>query len=177
MRRRVKLKVACLPALSEADIEGIVQETGYIPQFLLKKLDEEDLLTCLRCGTCCRKCTPIVVTKREIKTVAKYLNTSPAKLRRKHHITFTGRNNLYQMSGAPCPFLEGKNQCTIHPVRFRVCRDFPFKRMFFEGATGKQVGVYPSCPLVREAMARFYMSKLIAKKFRRGLTPIKSVVR
>jgi len=176
VKGRLLTKLASITAITKDDIEGIVKEVGYIPLPFLKQLAEENLLTCERCGTCCQKCTPIVITKREVKRVAKYLNTTPSKLRRKHNITYTGRNNMYRMSGAPCPFLKGNNECTIHPVRFQVCRDFPFKRMYFESTTSKKVGVYPSCPIVREAMARFYLSKLIAKKFRRGLMPLRSVV-
>jgi len=175
VKNRLRMKVAPMTAITEDDIEGIVKEAGSMPLPFLKKLAQEDSLVCERCGTCCRKCTPIVVTKREIKTVAKYLGTSPSKLRKKYNIIRTGKNNLWQMVGAPCPFLKGKNECIIHPARFQVCRDFPFKRMYFEGATAKQVGVYPSCSIVREAMARFYMSKLIAKKFRRNLTPLQIV--
>jgi len=167
VRKRVEEKLGYISAISEDDIEKIVKGAGYMPLPFLKKFAEGDLM-CEQCGTCCQKCTPIVLTRREIKTIARYLNTSPSKLKRRYNITHTGPEDLWQISGKPCPFLKGINKCTIYPVRMHACRNFPLKRMYFQGVTGKRVEVSPFCPIVREAMARFYSSELISKKFRGG---------
>jgi len=164
VKRRVRERIRSLPLITETDIDNIVKDSGHMPLQFLKDLEGD--LICEQCGTCCRKCTPIVLTKREIKTIARYLNTSPPKLKRRYNITHTGPEDLWQISGKPCPFLKGTNKCTIYPVRMHVCRNFPFKRMYFQGVTGKRVEVSPFCPIVREAMARFYSSELIKRKFR-----------
>ena len=165
VKGRIREKLRSIPAISEEDINNTVKTSGNMSLPFLKKL-AEDGPVCEQCGVCCQKVTPISITRKEIKAVAKYLNTSPSKLRQKHNIIYTGTDNLWTMPGAPCPFLKEKNICTIYLVRMHVCREFPFKRMYEEGAAGRQAGVHPTCPMVREAMASFYTSGLIAKKFR-----------
>lgn len=167
VKQQVRTKLSAIPAITDEDINNIVKTGGNMPLPFLKKL-AEDGPVCTQCGVCCQKVTPISITTSEIKTLARYLNTSPSKLRRRHHIVRTNAPDLWEMRGAPCPFLEGKNKCAVYPVRMHVCREFPFKRMCEEGAAGRQVGIHPLCPMVREAMSQFYTSRLIAKTFRRG---------
>lgn len=165
VKRRIRVRLHNIPAITEEDVNRIVKTAGGMPLPFLRKLADGDLV-CEQCGVCCRKVTPISITKREIKTIAKYLNTSPSKLRKKYSITYSKERDQWSMVGAPCPFLEGKSTCTIYSVRMHVCREFPFKRMYEEGTAGRQVGIHPLCLMVREAMARFYTSELISKKFR-----------
>jgi Fe-S-cluster containining protein len=166
VKQRVRERLHAISVITEEDIDDIVKASGGMTLTFLKKLTEGDLV-CEQCGTCCQKVTPISITEKEIRDIAKYLNISPSKLRRKYNITYDSERDQWSMPGAPCPFLKGKNTCTIYPVRMHVCREFPFNRMYEEGTSGRRVGVHPTCPMVREAMARFYIAELVAKKFRR----------
>ncbi len=79
---------------------------------------------CTRCGACCRTSNPIDFTKEELRAVAKRLGTSYKRLKRKLRATPRGDGRI-MVPGKPCPFLEGRNHCTIYDLRPIVCRCYP----------------------------------------------------
>lgn len=78
---------------------------------------------CLKCANCCRT-TPPVVTKKDIKRIAKYLGITPKAFMRKYVIDdLTGDLVL---STVPCRFLRDDNTCRIYEVRPVACAGYPF---------------------------------------------------
>lgn len=101
---------------------------------------------CKRCGDCCRIiCSPICFSKTELKNAANYLGLEYKKLKRRVRAMPKG-NGCFDVLGKPCPFLKGRNICTIYEVRPFVCRVYP------AGATIAK-GVMPSdCPIGNEVL-------------------------
>ena len=91
-----------------------------------------DGFECLRCGRCCQVSGFVRVTEREIKEIASYLGVSPGKLRKRYttKMALNGRE-VKILRDHPettrCIFLEGQNQCRIHPVKPQQCQTFPLE--------------------------------------------------
>lgn len=89
----------------------------------------DKIIECRQCGSCCRDFPDIVIKKDEVKRLAKHFKISPSKIKRKYGIMHRG-THTWQFKGNPCPFLKGKNHCTIYELRPRTCQSFPFAQMW-----------------------------------------------
>ena len=83
-----------------------------------------DIFECQQCGDCCMGFGGTFVTEKEIKTIAGYLNTDPDDFVEKYCQIAGGKPVLAQGNNAYCMFWDGL--CTIHPVKPRMCRTWPF---------------------------------------------------
>ncbi len=87
-------------------------------------LQPANIFECKRCGDCCKGYGGTYVTKKEIESIASYIHTDPE--------TFV--ETYCQQSGSTPVIAQGKNsycifwdgRCTIHPVKPRMCRTWPF---------------------------------------------------
>jgi len=86
--------------------------------------ESEPIFTCKMCGDCCRGYGGTVVSKDDAARIAEFLGIGPADF----HARFCGRSGsksiLTQKSDGRCIFFD--NLCTIHPVKPRMCRQWPF---------------------------------------------------
>ena len=89
----------------------------------------DEIIECKQCGACCRDFSVIVIRKDEIQKLAKHFKISPSKLKRKYKMTHKATYE-WQFPGNPCPFLKGKNHCTIYDLRPLTCQVFPFAKMW-----------------------------------------------
>jgi Fe-S-cluster containining protein len=78
---------------------------------------------CDRCGECCRRNTPIALTRSDVERISRYLHMPYKKFKQRFRIVPIG-NSKFHMPASPCPFLE-RNLCSIYPVRPQVCRLYP----------------------------------------------------
>ena len=104
-------------------LKSLKQEKGV--DEAAQQLHEEvfNEVDCLGCANCC-KTTPPVVTKKDIKRIAKHLGITPKAFIRKYVIDdLTGDLVL---STVPCVFLEPDNACSIYEVRPTACAGYPF---------------------------------------------------
>lgn len=86
----------------------------------------EDIFECRLCGQCCLGFGGTYVTADDILRISDYIKADPE--------TFVSR--FCDMTGAgpvitqspdgPCIFFDTETQCTIHPVKPRMCRAWPF---------------------------------------------------
>lgn len=88
---------------------------------------------CVRCGNCCRWPGPVRVTEAEIARIARFLEMSPEKFGERYTRLVDNRFalSLTEKADGSCALLEG-NDCLIHEVKPRQCRDFP-NEWNFEG--------------------------------------------
>jgi Fe-S-cluster containining protein len=81
---------------------------------------------CTQCGECCRlPGGKIIVTYKDLKQIANYLDLNNEELLKK--FCTTNRNNIFLKDSDKnyCIFLED-NHCRIYEVRPLQCRTFPF---------------------------------------------------
>lgn len=91
---------------------------------LASKIDAEVFAKtdCLECGNCCKSAPPIV-TKKDIKRIAKFLKSTPKQIERQYVIKDI--NGEMSFDRIPCNFLGKDNYCSIYEARPTACRDFP----------------------------------------------------
>lgn len=83
-----------------------------------------DIFECRKCGECCKGYGGTFVTARDIQAIARFIHTAPDSF----------VENYCQMSGSQLVLAQGENGycifwdevCTIHPVKPRMCRAWPF---------------------------------------------------
>jgi Fe-S-cluster containining protein len=87
-------------------------------------VSEADFFECKKCGKCCKGYGGTFVTKQDIKTIASYINTDPKNFVA-DFCQMSGNNPLLaQAKNGYCIFWE--KLCTIHPVKPRMCKAWPF---------------------------------------------------
>ena len=87
-------------------------------------LTAEDLFRCTLCGDCCRGFGGTYVSREDIRAIAAFLATDPSDLIDRFCRRSGGRFLLGQRSDGYCVFWD--KSCTIHPVKPRMCRRWPF---------------------------------------------------
>lgn len=84
----------------------------------------EDLFVCRQCGDCCRGYGGTFLGPRDIDAIAAFIGSSPENVVKNCCTLSGGKPLLAQKSDGYCIFWE--EQCTIHPVKPRMCRQWPF---------------------------------------------------
>ncbi len=80
---------------------------------------------CQQCGECCQGRGGIFPSKREIDLIAQYLKMPVAHLVKNFLEPTPLGLAVKNKPGAGCIFNEN-GRCGIHPVKPRICRDWPF---------------------------------------------------
>jgi uncharacterized protein len=83
-----------------------------------------DLFACTQCGECCKGYGGTYVSEADISAIGRYLNLSAAMVRSRYCALSGGKPLLAQRPDGYCIFWE--QNCTIHPVKPRMCRRWPF---------------------------------------------------
>lgn len=116
---------------------------------------------CKRCGDCCRTiCKSIAFSKEELKAVSKYLKIPYKKLKRKIRAIPLG-SQIFDVPGKPCPFLKGRNVCTIYEVRPIVCKIYPFGAAALKVAMNFEVDLNTNCPIVCDLLSSLALARLL----------------
>jgi Fe-S-cluster containining protein len=80
---------------------------------------------CQQCGECCQGRGGIFPTPVEIDLIAQYLKMPVSQLE-KNFLELTPLGPAVKnKAGGGCIFNE-QGRCSIHPVKPRICRDWPF---------------------------------------------------
>ncbi|MDY0132891.1 MAG: YkgJ family cysteine cluster protein [Desulforegulaceae bacterium] len=80
---------------------------------------------CSQCGDCCSGQGGTYVDKKKIEEIASFLNITIEKLKKEYLcLSSTGRYMIACGKDGKCIFFN-KN-CSIHPVKPRMCREWPF---------------------------------------------------
>jgi Fe-S-cluster containining protein len=83
-----------------------------------------DIFICKKCGDCCKGFGGTYVTADDIEKIAAYINTDPKEFVSGYCLKSGSKLVLAQGADGYCIFWD--NLCTIHPVKPRMCRAWPF---------------------------------------------------
>jgi Fe-S-cluster containining protein len=150
------------PSISKAKLKDVMLST-------LLSLRDEDLSPlksiqnqyCHRCGNCCITSKYIGYRPEEISQISIHLGLSIPDLIKKYEVIEDA--SIYLITGTPCPFLKGKNECRIYQVRPQVCRDFPMG--YSISRLGKREPPFPSfCPAIDDLIVKLITMRIHACK-------------
>jgi Fe-S-cluster containining protein len=82
------------------------------------------IFRCTQCGDCCQGYGGTFVTEQDIQALGAYLHISPAEFVETYCVFSGGRPILAQGPNGYCVFWD--ELCTIHPVKPRMCRAWPY---------------------------------------------------
>jgi len=83
-----------------------------------------ELFVCRKCGDCCHGYGGTHVTPKDMEAIAAYIDTDMETLQSRYCNRSGSRFVLAQKEDGYCIFWN--KLCTIHPVKPRMCRAWPF---------------------------------------------------
>ena len=105
-----------------------------------------EIFTCRMCGDCCRGYGGTFVSPEDIQAIAAYLGADADRFV-ETYCQFSGsRPVLAQADNGYCIFWD--RQCTIHPVKPRMCRKWPYLQSVLVDV-GNWHAMAASCPGMR----------------------------
>jgi len=84
----------------------------------------QDFFFCTQCGECCKGFGGTYVSDDDIAAIGRFLNIPPSQVRSNYCVRSGQRRVLAQRADGYCVFWDGN--CVIHPVKPRMCRQWPF---------------------------------------------------
>ncbi|MEE4359034.1 MAG: YkgJ family cysteine cluster protein [Desulfococcaceae bacterium] len=109
--------------------------------------ESSDIFDCQQCGECCRGYGGTYVTPEDMQAIARYINTDPDTFGSQYCRMSGSRAVLAQGENSYCIFWKDKI-CTIHPVKPRMCKAWPFIRSVLSDV-GNWRAMAGSCPGMR----------------------------
>jgi Fe-S-cluster containining protein len=125
----------------------------------------QDLFTCQYCGQCCKGYGGTYVTESEIDAICRYLCLDRQKFMQDYCRISGGKPLIAQAESGYCMFWD--QLCTIHPVKPRMCRKWPFIESILVDARNWQ-SMAASCPGMRTDFSDDQIQKCVfelVKKF------------
>ncbi len=105
---------------------------GNRPEQKAEEDERQEVFRCRQCGECCRGEKGILVTPAEEKAMAAHLGLSAAEFARRFLVETSLGPQLASSQGR-CVMQVG-SLCRVHPVKPRICREWPFLRALMEDA-------------------------------------------
>lgn len=88
------------------------------------RLTAADIFQCKKCGDCCKGYGGTCVGPDDIDAIARYLHTTAENVLKNYCGMSGNKPILGQQKNGYCIFWD--NLCTIHPIKPRMCRSWPF---------------------------------------------------
>jgi len=135
-----------------------------------KSVQPDDLFKCQMCGECCKGYGGTYVTKEDIINIARFINTSAETFVEKYCQMSGGKPVLAQKEDEFCIFWDEIRLCTIHPVKPRMCREWPFIHSVLIDPNNWEI-MSNSCPGIRTDFPLSVVERCVRKKLA-GASPV-----
>ena len=120
----------------------------------------EELFECRMCGDCCKGFGGTYLSGEDIEAISRYIGYEPDKFVTRY-CSFSGTKPvLAQRSDGHCIFWD--NLCTIHPVKPRMCRKWPFIESILVDAKNWLI-MAGSCPGIHTDVPADTVQKYVKK--------------
>lgn len=123
--------------------------------------DSEALFICQMCGDCCRGYGGTYVSASDIRAIADYLQEDPAHFKARYCRRSGSRYVLGQSASGYCLFWDGL--CRIHPVKPRMCRNWPFIQAVLEDVDNWRI-MADTCPGMRTDLPDEVVRRTVARR-------------
>jgi Fe-S-cluster containining protein len=124
------------------------------------QIDSDALFECRLCGDCCKGYGGTYVTREDIEAISRYIGTDSRKFVDDYCQLSGKRPVLAQGTDGYCVFWD--KLCTIHPVKPRMCRRWPFLKSVLVDSTNWQI-MADSCPGIHPDLAVPTLEKCVKK--------------
>jgi uncharacterized protein len=88
-------------------------------------LSPQDIFNCRRCGDCCKGFGGTYVSPEDVQAIAAFIHIDPQAFLEKYCQPSGKKTVLAQAGNGYCVFWKDRI-CTIHPVKPRMCKAWPF---------------------------------------------------
>lgn len=123
--------------------------------------DSGTLFTCQMCGDCCRGYGGTYVSEADMQAIADYLQEDPERFKARYCRLSGSRYVLAQSASGYCIFWE--TLCRIHPVKPRMCRNWPFIQAVLEDVDNWRV-MADACPGMQTDCPDEVISRTVARR-------------
>ncbi len=127
------------------------------------KVTSKDIFHCEQCGDCCTGYGGTYITPKDINAIAKYINADAKKFVDDYCQISEGKPIIKISDNGKCIFFDEKTQCTIHPVKPRMCRAWPFIKNVIK-APGNWEIMSEACAGIRTGFPHSDIKKCIQKE-------------
>jgi uncharacterized protein len=103
----------------------------------------ERLFTCTRCGDCCQGYGGTYLSPADVESIARYLGVTTGQFVARYTTMSGNRRLISQAASGYCVFWD--QVCTIHPVKPKMCRQWPYIRSILVDV-GNWRAMAASCP-------------------------------
>lgn len=82
---------------------------------------------CLRCGECCKGESTVSLTEKEVEEISNFLGMVKENFLELYTISKGPHRLEMKVIDGHCVFFEPETKiCKIHPVKPKICKDWPF---------------------------------------------------
>ena len=125
-----------------------------------------DLFDCKKCGDCCKGYGGTFVSPDDVAAIADYIGETTEVFLERYCQMSGGRPVLSQDEDGYCVFWDGEGLCSIHPVKPKMCRAWPFIQGVVADVANWHV-MSQFCPGIRtdipDSMILEYVEKAVFK--------------
>jgi Fe-S-cluster containining protein len=123
----------------------------------------DDLFQCKTCGDCCTGYGGTYVTEKDIENIAAFINVDKTRFVATYCRMSGGKPLLASGPDGKCLFFDPEKQCTIHPVKPRMCRAWPFIENILK-APGNWDIMAQACPGIRTGFTHEQIKACVRKE-------------
>ena len=125
----------------------------------------QTLFSCTLCGDCCKGYGGTYITDTDIEALARFLGQTTLRVKA-HYTRLSGSGRLIaQGENGYCVFWN--QVCTIHPVKPKMCRQWPFIRSILVDV-GNWRAMASACPGMDADAAERLIRECVGKKLAQG---------
>ena len=126
------------------------------------KMAPTDIFQCRQCGECCKGYGGTYVTETDVKAISDFIGTTPERFLEDYCQMSGRRPVLAQGEHGFCLFWKD-NLCSIHPVKPRMCRAWPYIDAVLKDAQNWFM-MAGSCPGMRTDVSPEAIQECVASK-------------
>ena len=128
-----------------------------------KTVQPDDLFECQMCGDCCKGFGGTYVTKADIDNISRFIGTAAETFVKDYCQLSGSKPVLAQKKDQFCIFWDEVKLCTIHPVKPRMCRAWPFIPNILVDPKNWEI-MSNSCPGIRTDFPLNIVEKCVREK-------------
>lgn len=129
-------------------------------------ITSDDIFHCAQCGDCCTGYGGTYITPKDIKAIADYINTDEKTFVDDYCQRSGDKPVIKVAENGKCVFFDEKTQCTIHPVKPRMCRAWPFIQNVLK-APGNWEVMSGACPGIKTGFSHSDIKRCVQKEIDR----------